>query len=422
MSSSKHSLTKWKQWSLCSAMALASALPASQALAAGTAAGTSITNKATLTFSVGGVAQTGIESSPTGNAVPGVGAGTNTSFLVDRKVNLVVTTLDTAPVSVAPGATTMVTRFTVTNSGNSVQDIGLTAGQVVGGTISLGGTFTDNFNASSCTVVADSAANNGSYDAGVDTATYVDELAADASKTVFALCSIPLTQVNGDVAIVSLTAQALVGGTSGSQGLPQGEDTGTDVPGTVQTVFGDAAGSDDAVRDGKHSARSAYRVLAALLSVGKTETLVCDPFNANANPKHIPGAIVRYAITVSNSSLAGASATLSQIADTLNANLTFDNNYVTGATTADCVSATGAPTSAAGAGFRATHGGTSTRGAASFKTTSGADSDGAAHSAGTVTVTYSQLLPAGTFGANTYTAGEVKPGESVTIEFQATVN
>jgi hypothetical protein len=106
----------------------------------------------------------------------------------------------------------------------------------------------------------------------------------------------------------------------------------------------------------------------------------------------------------------------------LSTNLTFDSNYVTGTTAANCVSATGAATSAAGAGFRSSHGGTSTRGAAAFQTTTNADSDGAAHAAGTVTVTYAQLLPAGTFGANTYTAGEVKPGESVTVEFQATVN
>lgn len=411
-----------KKWSVVTSLSLGLALAAPVALALGTPAGTSITNKATLTFSVGGVAQTGIESSPTGNTTPGVGAGANTTFVVDRKVNLVVTTLDTAPVSVAPGSTTRVTRFSVTNSGNSVQDIGLTSAQVVGGTISLGGTFTDNFQATSCTVVADSAANNGSYDAGVDTATYVDELAADGTKTVFALCSIPVAQLNNDVAIVSLTAQALVGGTASSQGLVQAQDAGADVPGTIQTVWGDAAGTDDSARDGLHSARSAYRVLAAVLSVAKTETLVCDPFNANSSPKHIPGAIVRYAMTVSNAPTAGSSATLTQITDTLNANLTFDPNYVTGSSVANCVSATGAATSAAGAGFRASHGGTSTRGAAAFKTTTNADTDGAAHAAGTVTVTYAQLLPAGTFGANTYTAGEVKPGESVTVEFQATVN
>ena len=39
------------------------------AFAAGTASGTSITNKATINYQVGGVSQTLIESSPTGNAI-----------------------------------------------------------------------------------------------------------------------------------------------------------------------------------------------------------------------------------------------------------------------------------------------------------------------------------------------------------------
>ena len=43
-----------------------------QALAAGTDPGVSVDNRATVTYSVGGTPQTGIESSPTGNNLPGV--------------------------------------------------------------------------------------------------------------------------------------------------------------------------------------------------------------------------------------------------------------------------------------------------------------------------------------------------------------
>ncbi len=41
-----------------------------------TAAGTSIANRASVNYSVGGLPQALIESSPTGNVTPGAGAGT----------------------------------------------------------------------------------------------------------------------------------------------------------------------------------------------------------------------------------------------------------------------------------------------------------------------------------------------------------
>ena len=50
-----------------------------QALAAGTDPGVSVDNRATVTYSVGGTLQTGIESSPTGNNLPGANQGADTS-------------------------------------------------------------------------------------------------------------------------------------------------------------------------------------------------------------------------------------------------------------------------------------------------------------------------------------------------------
>jgi hypothetical protein len=94
-----------------------------QAMAAGTTAGTDINNKATLNFSVGGTPQTAVESSPAGNLTPGVNNGAVTTFKVDRRINLLVATTNTAPVSVALGNTGMITSFTVTNSTNDVIDV-----------------------------------------------------------------------------------------------------------------------------------------------------------------------------------------------------------------------------------------------------------------------------------------------------------
>ena len=59
-------------------------------------------------------------------------------------------------------------------------------------------------------------------------------------------------------------------------------------------------------RDANHSSRSAYRVVSAALSVTKIATLICDPFNGMTNPKHIPGAIVRWTITITNTGAASA--------------------------------------------------------------------------------------------------------------------
>ena len=56
-----------------------------------TTAGTSINNRATVNYSVAGLAQAPIESSPTGNVTPGIGAGVDTAFVVDNMINLTVT-------------------------------------------------------------------------------------------------------------------------------------------------------------------------------------------------------------------------------------------------------------------------------------------------------------------------------------------
>ena len=102
-----------------------------------------ISNLSTLTYSVGGQAQPSIGSSPTGNTS---GAGTATTFVVDNRVNLTVVTTDVAPGRpVVPGTTAQVTTFTVTNTGNTVQDFALASAQLPDGTALFGDT--DNFDA-----------------------------------------------------------------------------------------------------------------------------------------------------------------------------------------------------------------------------------------------------------------------------------
>jgi uncharacterized repeat protein (TIGR01451 family) len=153
------------------------------------------------------------------------------------------------------------------------------------------------------------------------------------------------------------------------------------------------------------------------LSVQKTVTLLCDPINPASTAKNIPGAMSRWAITVANTG--SITATLTQLDDTLASNITFDPNLVVGADAATCASAApGVPTSAAGRGFRVTLTGGTRTGFPKFLTTA-ADADGATFSApNAVQINYAQVLPV----ATGYTAGELKAGETVKIEFNGTLN
>jgi uncharacterized repeat protein (TIGR01451 family) len=289
------------------------------AQAAGTASGTSVDNRASVSYAIGATPQPVIESSPTGNSTSGVGNGVDTSFVVDNRIDLTVAELSGGYTVAAAGGTNEVLVYTVTNTGNTTQDFSLTPAESA--TDPFGGT--DNFDATPVGVFVDGNA-NGTYDAGVDVAVYVDELAADAAATVFVVRNIPGGQANNDVSAVTLTAQVAQGGAVGTQGADiVTDDAGiADDPATVQIVFADAAGDTDAANDGAHSDTDAYRVGAAQITVSKVSAVINDPINGGANPKAIPGATVEYTVTVANAAGASAPATNVQVTDSLNAEIT----------------------------------------------------------------------------------------------------
>ncbi len=290
-----------------------SALIAQPAMAAGTASGTTITNTVTVNYQVGGVAQTATSASNT--------------VTVDRKISLTVAEVGTTTTQVSPGQTNAVTAFTVTNSSNATLDFALSAVQA-GATGKHGNP--DTFDATNVRVFVDTNS-NGSFDSGTDQqVTYLDELAADQSRTVFVVSDIPLGQVTGDVAAVTLTATAREGGTAASQGAALTEtNTGTTNeanPTFVDTVFADGAGVSDAARDAAYSATDDYTVLAALLTILKSSKVVTDPFNGTTNPKAIPGATIEYCISIANAAGA-ATATAVSIVDPLPTNVTYDSGF-----------------------------------------------------------------------------------------------
>jgi hypothetical protein len=378
------------------------------AQAAGTAANTTISNKATLNYSVGAVAQPTIASSPTGS---NDGTGANTNFLVDNKISHTVVSTDTSAVAVIPGQTAVTLGFTVTNTGNSTQDYALSIANLASAqtVFSAGNLVTDNADVGigTCQIKVNGVAQN-----------FVGSLVADGTATVTVSCTIPTTQVNNDVSGLSLTAQAATPGTSGATLMAQ---TATADSSAVDVVFADGAGTDDALRDGKASARSAFKVSSAVLAVTKTVAVVCDPFNGNTNPKNIPAAYVQYTITIANSASGTSSATLTSVSDTLSSSVTFDADMISGAGVGTNCAAGVSPTSALGAGFKVNT--ASRAGYPKFFTTA-SDGDGATQApgpggvGGTITINFASAL----VSDGTHAAGELKPGESLTLVYQVKIN
>jgi uncharacterized repeat protein (TIGR01451 family) len=279
---------------------------ANAANAAGTVAGTNVQNTATVNFSVGGVAQTPVNSN-------------TASFLVDRRVNLTVSEDGAVTTSVSPGSVNQVTKFILSNTTNDTLDFSLGVTQDAGGTAAHGGT--DNFDASNVRVFVDNPSSGtvGSYDAA-DTLTYVDELAPDTTRAIFVVVDIPLARVNGDIAGVTLTATAAAGGTAATQGSDLTETVGGNTAG-VDTLFDDGAGDTDAVRDGKSSDDDDYTVSAATITLNKTSRIISDPVRGTTNPLAIPGALIEYCIEVANTG--SATATGIAFSDTLPTDVTW---------------------------------------------------------------------------------------------------
>lgn len=285
------------------------AFAATPASAAGTAAGTTVTNTVTVSYNVGTVAQTPVSASD--------------SFTVDRKINLTVAQVGSTTTSVSPGQTAAVTAFTVTNSSNAALDFALAVTQPTGGTAAHGGT--DDFNVSNVKMYIDTN-NNGVYDPGTDQQiTYLDEVAADSSKTVFVVADVPLGRVTGDVADVRLTATAAESGAAGSLGAIVTQTSGANTAG-MDTVFADTSANGNVAGDGAAFADDDYTVLAAALTAIKSDKIISDPINGTTNPKMIPGAVVQYCIAVSNGT-GSATASNVSLSDTLPAQTTYLSSF-----------------------------------------------------------------------------------------------
>ena len=370
---------------------------AQNAKAAGTASNTTISNSATLAYSVSGVSQTDITS-------------TAATFVVDNKVNLTVAKVADAP-TIAPGSTKRALAYTVTNNGNTSQRYALsyTAGAATISSMSNVAIYRD--------VNGDNLwdTNDTLY---VDAGTFGNVL-ADGSLKILIVADTPAGATNTQTAVFNLVATTVDADTTTVTTTTAGADTaGVDV--VLADIAGSAAG--DGARDGKHSVSATYTVSASSLSVSKSVVLVCDPYNGVTvnNPKNIPGSITKWTILVSNGAGA-ADATLTTISDALASSLTHDSHLSVPTNAATCVSAAGTAESLSGKGFKVTTSGARNIGGVATQTigffTSANDADGVELNAGTITATFSAILP---LDGSHASAGLLKASETVSIIFNTT--
>ncbi|MCF6189471.1 MAG: hypothetical protein L3J51_03245 [Cocleimonas sp.] len=273
---------------LMSALCLLSMVLSNSTFAQGVAAGTDISNKVLVTYSIGNTVQEPIESSPTGNSAPGIGNGQDTVFKVDRKVDLLVTGNNNANVS--PGDSQAEVTFTLLNEGNDTQVFNLATNSALG---------TDDFDTSNCVSTVTSV--SGTPLTGVilpTTATI--KLKADQQATINVRCDIPpnssgIAMQAGDNSLLSLVATA----EKNSDGTDTSETLTPDASDSVDTIFADSNGSDDNNRDARHSARREYVVsiitTPPTLSIDKSIVSIIDPQGGNTS---VVGAEVTYKIQI----------------------------------------------------------------------------------------------------------------------------
>jgi uncharacterized repeat protein (TIGR01451 family) len=277
-----------------------------------TPSGTTVANTVTVNYSVSSVAQ------------PAQTATRN--FLVDNKVNLVVTGTG---VSTVANATDAVLTYTVTNTGNTTQ----------GYSLAVEAGSPDTFDMNSVRIYVEDGTTPGFqlaedtlYTSGSGTNAFnLTQTAGTDSQTVYVVANVPpngggTAPVNGATAAYNLKATTLNNATN----VVTVANTGSaDTFNAVDVVFADDNGGSagpftgDTVNNGVDSAQAVYTISSSELTVTKTSAVVSDPVNGAVNPKAIPGATMRYTITIANAATASAAASSVVMSDAIPSNTTY---------------------------------------------------------------------------------------------------
>jgi uncharacterized repeat protein (TIGR01451 family) len=308
-------LDKFLSGSAISAVAV-SMLYSAPAMAAGTQAGTTITNNVTVSYQVSGVDQNDATAS--------------NDIVVDRKVDLTVAHSDNTATQVTPGAVNQAVTFQVTNTSNDTLDFALSAAQVVtGGAAGIAGDANDSFDVGALTFYLDDG--DCVFDSGDTLITHLDAVAPDTSRVVHVVgATVPSGLSTNAIASVVLTATARTNDAAATLGAALVQ-AATNTAG-VDTIFADGAGSTDSARDASYSAKDDYKVFAAAITATKSSKIVSGDYGTGAA---IPGAKIEYCIAVANAA-GGAAASNLTISDTLPGQVTYDATYGVKVGGADC--------------------------------------------------------------------------------------
>jgi uncharacterized repeat protein (TIGR01451 family) len=310
------------------ALGLIGVTPAVFAAGADTNFGTDITNTASVNYSVSGVPQTVINSSPTGNSTPGAGAGAATTFEVDKRVMFIAEETNGAATVTSPNLTGVVTVFRVTNTTNGAQDFRLAASNPASAPqiftrddeFDMSG-FTTHISAAACSTATMATP----AFAGEPATTFIAALPEDECRYVFVVANTPdeTLALNGEASTVLLTVSAAVAGTSGA--TLETESGAADDAAVVDVVFAET-GTDNGnvVENGVSFAYDQYFV--GTLTVTKTAAVISDGFSPAGQAKAIPGAVVEYTISVQNNGLDTTGASLTEV-------IPANTTYVAGSTT-----------------------------------------------------------------------------------------
>ena len=254
--------------------------------AAGTTAGTDITNTATADYFIG--------------VTPLTATSNTTTTTVDELLNVTLVGQDAgAQVLVGPGDTNQVLTYQITNTGNGTDSYSLAATNLVG----------DNFDATAIAIYLDDG--DGIFNAADTLLDGSNDpvMNADDVITVFIVADIPAGLFDGDIANIDLTVDS---------------NTATGAPGTV--VVGGGDGGTDAVvgaSGGADSATESYVVSNVVVSLLKAASIV-DPFGGS-DP--VPGATITYSIDVTVTGAGTASGVV--ISDPIPVDTTYVNASMT---------------------------------------------------------------------------------------------
>ena len=269
--------------------ALGLAFASTTAHAVGTPANTQISNSATVQFRIGNADQTPVTSAPA-------------QFLVDRVVNFAVATTNGSLVTLNPGQTDAFVAFTVAHSGNGAQGFALTPTNTANGTTVLTGV--DNADVTTLEVWHHPTNPAASFSAaltnvgGPAAAGFVLGNINSFAATPTAVAWPVYVRVVAPTTLTDTQVEAR-GAVAGSNGATlETPSTGADVQNQVDVVIATAGNSATAV--------SGFRVEGATVAVTKSSVVFSDPFSGTTNPKAIPGAVVEYRITATNTGAAAA--------------------------------------------------------------------------------------------------------------------